>query len=147
MPTQLVICCFWTFAFQTIGMSYYLYSAELPSAVLRSERPYMTARSNGADYRSQNRTYNLLYQLHHRYRQLVSTCMPMTVVQAMMLTVHTFSYATPPLLLNLSLRAGFVYGAFSVPMCVLMWLYLPETKGYALSMNRRDDGLFVLTRM
>ncbi|CEJ81535.1 Putative Glycoside hydrolase family 78 protein [[Torrubiella] hemipterigena] len=31
----LVICCFWTFAFQVIAMSYYLYSAELPSAFLR----------------------------------------------------------------------------------------------------------------
>lgn len=33
------------------------------------------------------------------------------------------------MLLKLSLRAGFVFGAFSVPICVLMWLYLPETKG------------------
>lgn len=64
-----------------------------------------------------------------------------------MLTVHTFSYATPPLLLNLSLRAGFVYGAFSVPMCVLMWLYLPETKGCAISVIRRDNGSFELTRV
>lgn len=32
---QLAICCLWTFVFQIIGMSYYLYSAELPSALLR----------------------------------------------------------------------------------------------------------------
>lgn len=38
-------------------------------------------------------------------------------------------YATPPMLLALNLRAAFVYGALSVPMCILMWLYLPETKG------------------
>ncbi|KIN08770.1 hypothetical protein OIDMADRAFT_48613 [Oidiodendron maius Zn] len=38
-------------------------------------------------------------------------------------------YATPPMLLALSVKAGFVYGAFSVPICILMWLYLPETKG------------------
>ena len=34
------------------------------------------------------------------------------------------------MLLKLSLKAGFVYGAFSVPVCVIMWLYIPETKGY-----------------
>lgn len=39
------------------------------------------------------------------------------------------SYATPPMLLALSLKTGFVYGAFSVPVCILMWIYLPETKG------------------
>lgn len=38
------------------------------------------------------------------------------------------SYATPPMLLALSVKAGFVYGAFSVPICVVMWLFLPETK-------------------
>ncbi|PON23295.1 hypothetical protein TGAM01_v207822 [Trichoderma gamsii] len=38
-------------------------------------------------------------------------------------------YATPPMLLHLSLKAGFVYGAFSVPICIIMWLYVPETSG------------------
>jgi len=33
------------------------------------------------------------------------------------------------MLLALDLRTAFVYGAFSVPICVLMWLYLPETAG------------------
>jgi hypothetical protein len=33
------------------------------------------------------------------------------------------------MLLALSVKAGFVYGAFSVTTCILMWLYLPETKG------------------
>lgn len=33
------------------------------------------------------------------------------------------------MLLALNLRAAFVYGALSVPMCILMWLYVPETKG------------------
>ncbi|KIX09569.1 uncharacterized protein Z518_00649 [Rhinocladiella mackenziei CBS 650.93] len=43
---------------------------------------------------------------------------------------HVFAdvYATPPMLLALSLKAGFVFGAFSVPICILMWLYLPESK-------------------
>jgi hypothetical protein len=45
------------------------------------------------------------------------------------LTFAPRSYATPPMLLAMSVKAGFVYGAFSVPVCVLMWLYLPETKG------------------
>lgn len=40
------------------------------------------------------------------------------------------SYATPPMLLALSLKTGFVYAALSVPTCILMWLYIPETKGY-----------------
>ncbi|KAM0514528.1 hypothetical protein ACHAPE_006823 [Trichoderma viride] len=38
-------------------------------------------------------------------------------------------YATPPMLLHLSLKAGFVYAAFSVPICIIMWLYVPETSG------------------
>ncbi|KAI5458760.1 hypothetical protein BGZ63DRAFT_432233 [Mariannaea sp. PMI_226] len=38
-------------------------------------------------------------------------------------------YATPPMLLSLNVKTGFVYGAFSVPMCILLWFYLPETKG------------------
>jgi len=33
----LVISCFWTFMVQIIIMSYYLFSAELPSALLRSK--------------------------------------------------------------------------------------------------------------
>ena len=33
------------------------------------------------------------------------------------------------MLLHMSLKAGFVYGAFSVPICIIMWLYVPETKG------------------
>lgn len=41
------------------------------------------------------------------------------------------------MLLALSVKAGFVYGAFSVPICVLMWLYLPET--------RRYDGPYLVT--
>lgn len=43
------------------------------------------------------------------------------------------------MLLALSVKAGFVYGAFSVPICILMWLYLPETKRY-------DDPYLVMTR-
>ncbi|KAJ6007397.1 hypothetical protein N7540_011373 [Penicillium herquei] len=38
-------------------------------------------------------------------------------------------YATPPMLLALNLKSGFVFGAFLVPVCILMWLYIPETKG------------------
>jgi hypothetical protein len=33
------------------------------------------------------------------------------------------------MLLHLSLKAGFVYAAFSVPICIIMWLYVPETSG------------------
>lgn len=33
------------------------------------------------------------------------------------------------MLLALSLRTAFVYGALSVPICIAMWLYIPETKG------------------
>ncbi|KAM0229889.1 hypothetical protein ACHAPO_009611 [Fusarium lateritium] len=41
----------------------------------------------------------------------------------------SFSYAVPPLLLKLNIKACFVFAAFSVPVCVFMWLYVPETKG------------------
>ncbi|KAF7185486.1 General alpha-glucoside permease, partial [Pseudocercospora fuligena] len=63
-----------------VAISYYLYSAELPTALLRIKTGPIT-------------------------------------------------YATPPMLLHLSLRAAFVYFAFSVPICIIMWLYVPETKG------------------
>lgn len=33
------------------------------------------------------------------------------------------------MLLNLNLKSGFIYGAFSAPVCIAMWLLLPETKG------------------
>jgi MFS transporter, SP family, general alpha glucoside:H+ symporter len=42
----LVICCFWTFFFQIIAMSYYVYSAELPSALLRIETGPVTFFTN-----------------------------------------------------------------------------------------------------
>ncbi|KAK3175823.1 hypothetical protein K4F52_009956 [Lecanicillium sp. MT-2017a] len=88
----LVICCFWTFSHQIIAMSYYLYSAELPSALLRIKTGPVTFFSNSIVG--------------------IATC-----------------YATPPMLLALSLKTGFVYAALSVPTCILMWLYIPETKG------------------
>jgi MFS transporter, SP family, general alpha glucoside:H+ symporter len=33
------------------------------------------------------------------------------------------------MLLALDLKTGFVYAAFSIPICVYLWFYLPETKG------------------
>ncbi|CAH0004304.1 unnamed protein product [Clonostachys byssicola] len=39
------------------------------------------------------------------------------------------SYATPRMLLALNIKACFIFGALSVPCCILMWLYVPETKG------------------
>ncbi|KAK5053225.1 hypothetical protein LTR84_002199 [Exophiala bonariae] len=88
----LVICCFWTFFFTIIAMSYYVFSAELPSALLRVKTGPVTFFTNSV--------------------MGIATC-----------------YATPPMLLALDLKTGFVYGAFSVPICVILWLYLPETKG------------------
>ncbi|KEF55030.1 uncharacterized protein A1O9_08683 [Exophiala aquamarina CBS 119918] len=88
----LVICCFWTFSFQVIAMSYYVFSAELPSALLRIKTGPVTFFTNSI--------------------MGIATC-----------------YATPPMLLALSLKTGFVYAAFSVPICVILWIYLPETKG------------------
>lgn len=88
----LVICCIWTFLFQIIGMSYFVYSAELPAAVLRMKTAPATFFTNSIFGIATN-------------------------------------YATPPMLLTLGLRTGFVYGAFSVPIAIFLWLYLPETKG------------------
>lgn len=33
------------------------------------------------------------------------------------------------MLLSLNLKAGFVFGAFSFPICIAMWMLLPETRG------------------
>ncbi|CAH0045348.1 unnamed protein product [Clonostachys solani] len=41
----------------------------------------------------------------------------------------SFGYATPRMLLALNIKACFIFGALSVPCCILMWLYVPETKG------------------
>ncbi|KAH8881094.1 MFS general substrate transporter [Thozetella sp. PMI_491] len=97
----LVICCFWTFSFQVIAMSYYLYSAELPSALLRSKSP-------------------------HPLKPALLPSSPTRSWESPPANIS--SYATPPMLLALDLKTGFVYGAFSIPICILMWLYLPETK-------------------
>lgn len=88
----LAICCMWTFTFQVVAMSQYVFSAELPSAILRIRTGPITFLVN-----------SLLG---------IATC-----------------YATPPMLLALDLRTAFVYGALSVPICILMWLYVPETAG------------------
>ncbi|CAK7227666.1 hypothetical protein SEUCBS140593_006653 [Sporothrix eucalyptigena] len=88
----LVICCFWSFSFQPISMSYYLYSAELPSAYLRTKTGPVTFFINSV--------------------LGIATC-----------------YATPPMLLKMGVKSGFVFGAFSVPICIAMWLMVPETKG------------------
>lgn len=34
------------------------------------------------------------------------------------------------MLLALSIKAAFVYAAFSVPVCIAFWFFLPETKGW-----------------
>ncbi|GFP57598.1 MFS transporter fmqE [Trichoderma asperellum] len=91
----LVICCLWTFCYQVIVMSYYVFSAELPSALLRGN----TVKTGPITF-----FFNSITG--------IATC-----------------YATPPMLLHLSLKAGFIYGAFSVPICIIMWLYVPETSG------------------
>lgn len=88
----LAVCCLWSFAFTIVGQSHYLFSAELPSALLRIKTG------------------------------------PVTFLANSLLGIAT-TFATPPMLLALNLRSGFVFGAFSVPICIIMWLYLPETKG------------------
>lgn len=52
---------------------------------------------------------------------------------------HDYSYATPRMLLALNIKACFIYGALSVPCCILMWLYVPETKGYVSSSLIRSE--------
>lgn len=59
---------------------------------------------------------------------MVSILVYLHASQNAILTRHR-SYATPPMLLSLSLKTGFVYGAFSIPIAIYLWLYLPETKG------------------
>lgn len=41
------------------------------------------------------------------------------------------SFATPPMLVHLNIRAGFVYGGASLLICIFVWLSLPETRGRA----------------
>lgn len=71
----LVISCFWTFMVQIIIMSYYLFSAELPSALLRSKSiPFCRFPSflflSLTSY-SQDRARDFLWKLHYWYRLLV----------------------------------------------------------------------------
>ena len=48
------------------------------------------------------------------------------------------------MLLALGVKAGFVYGAFSVPICILMWIYLPETNPPTLLYAIVQDQLLFL---
>ncbi|KAL1409207.1 hypothetical protein Q8F55_006040 [Vanrija albida] len=41
------------------------------------------------------------------------------------------SFATPPMLVRLNIRAGFVYGGASLLISIFVWFYLPETRGRA----------------
>ncbi|CAK7228866.1 hypothetical protein SCUCBS95973_007026 [Sporothrix curviconia] len=88
----IAVCCLWSFAFTIVGQAHYLFSAELPSALLRIKTG------------------------------------PITFLANSLLGIAT-TFATPRMLLALNLRTAFVFGAFSVPIMVLLWLYLPETKG------------------
>ncbi|KAL1891069.1 hypothetical protein Sste5346_007894 [Sporothrix stenoceras] len=88
----LAVCCLWSFAFTIVGQSHYLFSAELPSALLRIKTG------------------------------------PVTFLANSLLGIAT-TFATPRMLLALNLKSGFVFGAFSVPIMILTWFYLPETKG------------------
>lgn len=38
------------------------------------------------------------------------------------------NFASPPMLLALGLKSGFVFFAFSTPIAALLWVFLPETK-------------------
>lgn len=111
-------------------MSQYVFSAELPSAVLRSEWTLpRTLLACSADTRSPHRPNHLPRQFYPGNRDMVrQTPCPCSRGRRQR-TDAVRSYATPPMLLNLSLRTAFVYGAFSIPICVAMWLYVPETKG------------------
>ena len=75
MCLQLVICCLWTFLVQVIIMSYYLFSAELPSAVLRGKfiihNPESYPLSSSLTPYSQDRARHFLHQLSHGYCHVV----------------------------------------------------------------------------
>ena len=88
----LVVCCLWSFVFTIVAMAHYLFSAEIPSAMLRVKTGPVAFFTNS------------------------------------ILGIATV-YATPPMLLSLNIRAVFIFAAFSVPINILMWLYIPETKG------------------
>jgi hypothetical protein len=71
----LVISCLWTFMVQIIIMSYYIFSAELPSALLRSKSFLLCGISSfsflSLTFYSQDRAGDFLRKLNHGYRLLV----------------------------------------------------------------------------
>ena len=81
-----------------------------------------------ADSDSENSTGHILGQLFLR-NCLVVGLLLLNHVPPKRTWSSLPSYACPPMLLRLDLRTAFVYGAFSVPICVSLWIYLPETKG------------------
>jgi MFS transporter, SP family, general alpha glucoside:H+ symporter len=123
--SQLVICCIWTFLFQIVAMSYYVYSAELPSAVLRSKSFIHPFSFPLTDMTQSKQVLSLGSPTQSLVSQLGMSHNFISVVE---IPANIRSYATPPMLLALSVKAGFVYGALSVPLCIIFWLYLPETK-------------------
>jgi SP family general alpha glucoside:H+ symporter-like MFS transporter len=78
--------------FTIVAMAYFLFSAELPSALLRIKTGPVAFFANS------------------------------------ILGIAT-TYATSLMLLSLNIKAAFVFAAFSVPITILMWLYVPETNG------------------
>lgn len=46
---------------------------------------------------------------------------------------NRYSFAVPPLLARINLRAGFVFGATSFIIGTFFWFFLPETKGSGLA--------------
>lgn len=84
----LVICCFWTFSYQVIAMSYYLFSAELPSALLRGKFNFHVINCFSCTFsccqltlHSQDYTYHFLHQLDPRHSHLVSSSEPIPIPQ------------------------------------------------------------------
>ena len=78
-----MICCLWTFSFQIVAAAQYLFSAELPSAVLRSEsnrsiQVYEEAliHTNTDMNNSQDRSDYILDELDFGYCHLVSSNIP-----------------------------------------------------------------------
>ena len=120
---KLVICCFWNFGYSIIAKAYYLFSAELPTAILRGEAKCCQRRAVLINF-SENGPDDLLRELNSWSRRHVrfSLNFPNS-------TTYLCRFAVPPMLVHMNLRTAFVFGAFSVPISVCLWCFLPETKG------------------
>ena len=120
---QVTAACLWSGAEVITQNVYWLMAAELPSAQLR--RTCL----------AQERKKDLISPQSRLAPLVCSGVQPWECLQCGPHLSHVSafadptSFAVPPMLFKMNLRAGFVWAGLLVPVIAFMVAYLPETRG------------------